>query len=144
MKKLLAIGIFAFTLLMTACSDKPVPAEQVPDPVKDFIQKKFPGQAISFAKKDIELTGSQYDVVLAGGTRIEFDTDNEWDKIEGTIDNPIHEDLVPAAIVTFVKLNHPDAQIIKIDKERYGFEVELTNGLELKFNNQFEIIDIDD
>jgi hypothetical protein len=34
--------------------------------------------------------------------------------------------------------------ITKIDKERNGYEVDLANGLELKFNNQGAIVEMDD
>ena len=144
MKKFLVSGIFALVLLMTACSDKPVAVEQLPEPVKAFIQQYFPGQTISYAEKDVELTGSKYDVVLADGTRIDFDTDDVWDKIECTMASPVPTALIPAPIVTHIQTNFPDAMILKIDKERNGYEVELANGLELKFNKQGVLTEMDD
>lgn len=144
MKNLIAFGFFAFILLMTACSDKPVTAEQLPEPVKAFIQQHFPEQNISFAKKDLEGFGYQYDVVLADGTQIDFDTDNVWDKIECTLANPVPTALIPEPIVAHIKSSFPDAMILKIDKERYGYEVELANGLELKFNKQGVLTEMDD
>ena len=144
MKKFVALGIFAFTLLMTACSDKPVTADQLPEPIKAFIQQTFPGQTVSFVQKDLDLTGNQYDVVLADGTRIEFDTDNQWDKIEGTMTTPVPTALIPQPVLTHLQANFPDAMITKIDKEHYGYEVELANGLELKYNKQGAIMEMDD
>lgn len=144
MKRFLVLGIFAFVLLMTACSDKPVTAEQLPEPVKAFIQQHFPEQTISFAKKDLEVTGTQYDVVLADGTQIDFDTDNQWDKVEGTMNNPVPTALIPEAILTHLQTQFPDAMILKIDKENYGYEIELANGLELKFNKAGALMEVDD
>lgn len=144
MHKLFTLGIFALFLMMSACSDKPVTAEQLPEPVRAFIQQTFPGQTISFAEKDLEVTGTKYDVVLADGTRIDFDTDNVWDKIECTLANPVPTALIPAPIVAHIQTNFPDALIVKIDKERYGYEVELANGLELKFNQQGVLTEMDD
>lgn len=144
MKHFLALGIFAFVLLMAACSDKPVTAEQLPEPIKMFIQQNFPGQNISFAKKDLEGVGYQYDVVLADGTQLDFDTDNMWDKIECTLANPVPTALIPEPIVAHIQANFPDAMITKIDKEHYGYEVELANGLELKFNQQGALMEVDD
>ena len=34
--------------------------------------------------------------------------------------------------------------ITKIDKERYGYDIELSNDLELKFNRQGALIGMDD
>lgn len=144
MHKLFTLGIFALFLMMSACSDKPVTAEQLPEPVRAFIQQTFPGQTISFAEKDLEVTGTKYDVVLADGTRIDFDTDNVWDKIECTLANPVPTALIPAPIVAHIQTIFPDALIVKIDKERYGYEVELANGLELKFNQQGVLTEMDD
>ena len=144
MKKFLVSGIFALVLLMTACSDKPVAVEQVPQPIKAFIQQNFPGQTITYAEKDLELTGYKYDVFLADGTRIDFDTDDVWDKIECPLTNPVPTALIPPAIVTFIQSNYPDALITKIDKERKGYEVELANGLELTFNKQGALMEMDD
>ena len=144
MKNFIAVGIFALVLLMTACSDKPVAVEQLPQPVKAFIQQHFPGQAITYAEKDVELTGSKYDVVLADGTRVDFDTDNVWDKIECTMASPVPTAVIPAPIVAHIQTNFPDAMILKIDKDHDGYEVELANGLELKFNKQGVLTEMDD
>ena len=144
MKNLLACGIFAFLMLLTGCTDKPVLPAQLPMPITSFIQQNFPGQTISFAQKDLEITGWQYDVVLADGTQIEFDTDQVWDKIQSTLTNPVPTALIPAPIVTQIQAQFPQAMILKIDKESYGYEIELANGLELKFNKQGALMEMDD
>ena len=144
MKKFIALGIFAMVLLMTACSDKPVTPAELPAPITAFVQQYFPGQNITFAKKDLELTGWQYDIALADGTQIDFDTDQTWDKIQSTLTNPVPTALIPAPILANLKANYPDALILKIDKEHNGYEIELANGLELKYNNQGVLTDMDD
>ena len=144
MKKLIALGIFAFMMMLTACSDKPVLPAELPATITSFVQQNFPGQTISFAKKDLELTGWQYDVVLADGTQIDFDTDQMWDKIQATLTNPVPTALIPAPIVTHIQTQFPQAMILKIDKERYGYEIELANGLELKFNEMGALMEVDD
>ena len=144
MKKLIVLGIFVLGLLMTGCSDKPVLPAQLPAQITAFIQQNFPGQTITFAKKDLELTGWQYDVVLADGTQIDFDTDDMWDKIQSPMTNPVPVNLIPAPIVTHLRANFPDAMILKIDKERSGYEIELANGLELKYNQQGALMEMDD
>ncbi|MBR5856445.1 MAG: PepSY-like domain-containing protein, partial [Bacteroidales bacterium] len=52
--------------------------------------------------------------------------------------------VVPAQILDYVKKNYPDTEIRKIDKEdRGGYEVELSNNMELKFNSSYKLVDID-
>ena len=144
MKKCITLGVFALFLLMTACSDRPVALTQLPVTIQTFVQQAFPGKNITYAEKDLELTGYKYDVILADGTHIEFDTDDVWDKIECPLTNPVPTALIPAPIVAHIQANFPDAMITKIDKEHYGYEVELANGLELKFNKQGVLTEMDD
>lgn len=144
MKKVLVSGIFALVLLMTACSDKPVIPEQLPAPVKTFVQQTYPGQTITFAQKDLELFGWQYEVFLADGTHIEFDTDDMWDKIESPVGQPVPVQLIPAPIATHLLANFPGVFVTKIDKDRNGYEIELASGIELKYNKQGALREMDD
>ena len=42
------------------------------------------------------------------------------------------------------KANHPGEIIVSIDKEHYGYDIELSNSLDLKFNKQGQFISYDD
>lgn len=145
MKKKYYLVIFALVgmLSLVSCGDKAVAPTQLPPEIQSFVQQTFPGQAISFAVKDWELFGSKYDVVLADGTQIDFNSDKTWDKIESHM-NPVPAALIPAPIATYVNTNFAAVPIVKIDKEHYGYEVELGNGLELKFNQQGALMEMDD
>jgi hypothetical protein len=59
-------------------------------------------------------------------------------------DMPIPAALVPASIQQYVKATFSGASVVKIDKERHGYDVELSNGVELKFNHQGAFIGYDD
>ena len=85
----------------------------------------------------------KYDVTLADGTMISFDTDNVWEKVESLM-APIPATLIPANIATYVSTNFPAVAIIKIDKESYGYDVELATDIELKFNSQGALMEMDD
>ena len=59
--------------------------------------------------------------------------------------SPVPASIVPQPIQTFVSgSNYPGQFIRQIDRNAYTWEVELSNGLEIKFDNQFNVIDIDD
>ena len=136
--------ILGFILLaLAACDDRPVVPTELPQEIQSFVQQNFPGQTISFAQKDWELFFNQYDITLADGTQVSFDTSNVWDKVESHV-APVPAALVPAPIATYVSANFPAVAIVKIDKERYGYEVELANDLELKFNKQGALMEMDD
>ncbi|MBR6283368.1 MAG: PepSY-like domain-containing protein [Muribaculaceae bacterium] len=130
-------------LLLSACTDRPVAAADLPAPITAFINQHFLGQTIIYADKDLELTGFSYDVMLANGTQLDFGTDHEWDKIDCKM-TAVPASVVPPTIATYVQTTFPGNMIVKIDKERYGYDVELANDMELKFNHQGAVIGMDD
>lgn len=142
-----SILLFAFALIgmmsLVGCNDKPVAPTQLPPEIQSFVQQYYPNQPITYAMKDRELFGSKYDVVLADGTQIDFKTDKTWDKIESRV-TPIPAALIPPPIATYVNSTFPSVPIVKIDQERYGYEVELANDIELKFNKQGALKEMDD
>ena len=60
------------------------------------------------------------------------------------VNGAVPADLIPASIAEYVKTHFPGTQIVKIDKERRGYEVELSNDLDLQFNKNGKFIGIDD
>ena len=92
---------------------------------------------------EVELLGKKYDVIFTNGEKIEFDSKGQWTDIECK-QSQVPAALVPAAIAAFVKKNYPQAAILKIERDRKTYEVELSNRLELKFDKSFRLIDIDD
>ena len=44
----------------------------------------------------------------------------------------------------YVKANFPGCIVTKVDKERYGYDIGLSNDLDLKFNYQGVLIGMDD
>ena len=55
----------------------------------------------------------------------------------------VPEAAVPTQIVKYVKTNYPDAKILQIEKDRYEYEVRLSNFWELKFDLKYNLIDMD-
>ena len=122
--------------------DRIIPAEQLPAAAKTFIQKTFPGQTVSYAKIDFD-GRKKYEVRLSNGTEVDFDKNGNWDKVDCNY-SAVPASLVPATIANYVKTHFAGAKVVKIDKERHGYDVELSNELELKFNKQGQLMNIDD
>ena len=51
---------------------------------------------------------------------------------------------MPQAMVNYVTANFPGVNIVKINKERSKFEVELRNGIELVFDQNGNFLSYDD
>ena len=73
---------------------------------------------------------------------MEFDNKGEWRDIEAKSDG-VPAELVPAEINSYVSQNYPGQKILKIDRSHSRYEVDLSNGLELKFNKRFKLVEID-
>lgn len=135
--------LFAFQAVACSGGDKVITVEALPAAAQTLIGKYFGGKQVSLVKKDKEGLKTYYDVVMADGVKLEFDSKGEWRDIEDK-QNGVPAELVPAEISAYVAQNYSGQRILKIDRTRTGFEIDLANGLELTFNKQFKLTDIDD
>lgn len=119
--------------------DTPIPVEQLPAAAKTFVQTNFKGKKILSAEKD----WNSYECRLDDGTKIEFNRKGTWKKVDRHM-IALPAAIVPAAIQQYVSTNFPGTVITKIDKERYGYEIELSSDIDLKFNYQGVLIGMDD
>ena len=115
----------------------------VPDAINSFVKQYFPNATIAGVEQDSDHGGMEYDIYLSDGTEIDFDANNQWDKVECHA-NAVPAALVPQAIATHVKNNYPNMAITKINKEYHGYEIELSNGLELNFDKSGRFMGMDD
>ena len=143
--KFFLVALLCMLLQSVTClaDDKIIPVEQLPAPAKTFVKKYFPQATIEYATKDTEFMGTTYEVRLSDGTEVDFDKKGNWDNVDCKT-KAVPASLVPAAIAQYVKAHYPSTVIVKIDKERGGYEIELSNDLDLKFNSKGKLIGIDD
>ena len=136
MKKLMMI--LAGTALMVtsapafAGNDRPIAVGELPATAQQFIKAHFAGVEVSLSKVDEELFDKDYKVVFVNGAKVEFTKNGE-----------VPAAIVPQQIRDYVAKNYPDRKITAIDRDRRDYEVELDNGLDLKFDLKFRLIDID-
>ena len=123
--------------------DRIIPVNQLPEAAQKFVQATFPGHTISYAKIDKDLFSKSYEVRLDNGFEIEYDKDGTWYKVDCK-HSAVPAGIIPASIAEYVKNSFPGTHITKIDKKRRGYEVELSNDLDLKFNSSGQFIRIDD
>ncbi len=43
-----------------------------------------------------------------------------------------------------MKATFPGTTILKLDRDRRGYDIKLNNGLELEYNKKFQVVEIDD
>ena len=132
---------FGVALALNA-NDKVISKGQLPAQAQSFLNEHFANVKISYAKQDAEFLGHAYEVVLSDGSKLEFSSKGNWEEVDCSY-SKVPEAIIPAPIVRFISENHPDASVLKIERDRRGYEVKLSNRIELGFNNDFDLVDID-
>lgn len=144
-KKIAGIFVLLFMLIggFISAQDRAINANQLPKTAKTFLASHFKGIPVSSAIEDREIYGvDEYKVYLNNGMKMEFDSNGNWKEVDGK-----HQKLpygfIPAAIRNYSARNFPNTSIIKIEKKRWSYKAELSNGLELEFdrNGNFKRID---
>ncbi len=138
----LLAGLTMMATSAFADNDKPITVEQLPTAAKQFIQNYFPNTKVSSAKMETEMSGKNYEVVFADGSKVEFDGKGEWKDVECK-SSQVPGGIVPQKIKDYVSANYKDAKIVEIDRDKRNYEIKLNSGLELKFDSKFNLIKTD-
>ena len=142
---IILIGLALMTNLACADNDKVTNnINELPQVSRTFLNNYFNGNKVSHIKidKDLFLIDS-YDVILTDGTSVEFNRDGEWKEVKSFQQN-IPDTLIPAEIRQYVSQNYPGQKIMTVERGKRKVSVDLANGLELKFDLNGNLIDIDD
>ena len=115
----------------------------LPEAAKTTIANNFKAK-ISLIKTDKTLGSiTEYKVILNNGSEISFDKHGNWEEIEVPAGNSVPSGFILKGISDYVRKNHSDQKIVGIDKERSGFEVQLSNGIDIKFDKEGKFIRYD-
>lgn len=147
MKTVLFTLFLSLACLFTAQADNETvttDTNRLPVVVRQFIHTHFPQVAISHLKIENNLLGVEsYEVILTNGFDLEFDKKGAWKEIDGE-----HQTLpvsaIPVKIREYQQQHFPQLTVTSLKKESRGYEAQLSNGLEMKFDLQFNFIRLDD
>lgn len=145
MKRIFTFLVLTLSLASAAMAgDRHISFGQLPDAAKSFINTNFSEETVALATKDFGFSGTSYDVRFVSGLKIEFNGKGEWTEMESGR-SVLSEKFIPEQIKKYVSGRWSGAKYRKIDKKKAGgFEVKLTNGLEIEFDRNFNVVDIDD
>ncbi len=134
----LLIPIFGSAIISCDNEDEVeyVTYEQLPNQAKIFLSQFFPGVKILSTHRDTD----EYEVVLNGGTEIDFTLSGDWKNVDGAPGQTIPNGFYPSEIDLYIVSNYAGTGINEISKTHYGYEVELVNNLDLMFNTNGEFI----
>lgn len=146
MKKMIFAAVLSVAALFTARADndeRPITLDKLPAPAQQFLKTNFPDLTFAYAVEEIGFFGNEYEVNYTDRTEVKFNSQGEWKKIERAYE-AVPDKLIPEKILSFVRQHQPSSKIKSIDRDNHEIEVELTSGVELKFDLQYNLIGYDD
>ena len=136
---LLMAMVMTMSLTMSADDDdRVITYQQLPQAAQTFLKKNF-------AKKVPLVVTADWDdftIVYESGERVEFDRNGNWKDIECRA-SKVPVDLIPGQITAYLNKNYPGKSVVKLERRRMGYEVRINNGMEIEFNRNFQVIDVD-
>lgn len=127
------IIIAAFSLSCTE-KDTIINAKELPTNAQTFISTNWPDATVNTAIKDRDGAIIEYNVILSDATKIEFDKKGNWESVDNN--NGIPTGFILSPIVTYVTTNFANDSITEISKDDFGYDVELSNHIDLEFDKK--------
>ena len=135
-KRLYIVMLWCLTLLLAACDDTKIPARS-----QAFINQFFPQSSIVIVETEEDGDDNpELEVWLNDGTKIDFDLQGEW-KTVARKKTGVPLTLIPQQLITFVNTNYPNNVITKFSRKDYGYKLELSDDMDLRFNKQYQFIE---
>ena len=139
--------IFVLSLVLAIClplqlkadNDRVITFDRLPATAQAMLKQNFAD------KTPLAITADRddYKVMYQSGEKVEFDKKGNWRDIECKT-SQVPAELIPAQIAANVNATFPGTIITKIERDRRGYSVKLSNGLELEYNRNFQVIEVDD
>ena len=132
------IGWLLALIMMMSCKDDSIPAQ-----ARAFIDQYFPKSSVVLVEMEDEDGVKEYCVWLNDGTKIEFDMQGSWKRV-GRNKTGVPASLIPDAIKQYVKIHYPNDVVTKFSKKDYGYKLELSDDMDLRFDHRCQFIEVVD
>lgn len=142
-RMLLVVSGILLIGMAAVAKDVKVNYSQLPHPVKYFLAKHFAGNRIQSITIDMDDATPEYEVTLQNGTEIDISPEGIWSEVSNDND-AILVTMLPETVQIFVQANHPNDKVVKAEQDNRGYEVELSNGMELIFDTNGEYVALAD
>lgn len=133
----LSIGFASCSNETTTNDTKTLPTE-----VKNDLTKNFKSNVSVVTVENNTVGADEYKVILADGTKVEY-KGTQWDEVEVPAGQSVPANYIAAPIQKYLATNYPDVKVVKIERESKGFEVKLSNGVEIDFDTNGNFVKID-
>lgn len=144
MKKILFLFVLCLSLIQVACADseKAIGLADLPQQAQTFMKQYFADAKVGSYQKERDGLTVTYKVIFLNGDHIEFDKKGAWIDVDCS-KLSVPEKIIPQQIKNFVETSYPGAKVLHIEKGKRSYEVRLSNGMEVKFDLKFNVMDLE-
>ena len=149
LRLLLVVGLACGLTPLMSCShdddddvEVVVTQKDLPQAAQTFLNTFFNGYTVLKIEKETNGNITLYDVDLQGGYEVVFNNAGDWIEVDAPDGQSIPDGIAPPVIAEYVNSNYPDYGINEINRTGNGYNVELTTGLDLTFNESGEMTGI--
>ncbi len=141
MKKFLFVLAAMLTIGFSAKADhdQVVTFNQLPATAQAMLKQHFAGKIPLVVTMDWD----DYTIMYETGEKVEFDKQGNWKELDCRA-SMVPQELIPEQIKAHVRATFPGTTILKLDRNRRGYEIKLNNGLDIEYNRNFQVVEIDD
>jgi len=140
-KSLLMFAMVAAMSFHSCAQEMVIQNNDIPGKITSYIKSHFPNETITLATKDKEVFKTKYEIILNNATELEFNGAKEITDIDGKTKLP--DSTIPVQILSYARINYPSNFIKGWQLDEGIQEVELDNGLDLKFNMKNIFLGVD-
>lgn len=148
MKKILSLLVLAIVAVQFSFATDVITKDmnQLPLPARNFINRHFTKPEVAQIKIDKDLMeATKYEVLLTDGTEIDFDSKGNWEEVSAKKGQFVPASVIPGFAVDYLKVhNFVSEGVMKVERDRKGYEVELTTGVSFKFDKKGKFLKADD
>lgn len=135
---LMAVVMMMSLNVMADDDDRVITYQQLPQAAQTFLKQHFAKKVPLVVTADWD----DYTIRYESGEKVEFDKKGQWKDIE-CYGSKVPTNVIPEQINNYLKKNYPGKSVIKLERHRSVYEVKLNNGMEIEFNRNFQVIDVD-
>ncbi|MFD2519204.1 PepSY-like domain-containing protein [Salinimicrobium flavum] len=128
--------------------DEDIAVANLPQKIRDFIALHYPTATIEEAERE---NNGNYEIELSNDVEIIFDSNGDF--LGQAVDSSPNDDKddddiaiedLPEVITNYINEHYHNVSIIEAEMEDNGYEIGLSNGMELKFDSDGKFLSAED
>ncbi len=132
MKKLVFM-ILSGVVALSAFAGRPISVSELPSEANALLKTHFSSVKVVKVEKDIDDGSVEYEVRLADGTELDFNSKGVWQNIDMPRGKTVPAAIVPNGVKEYLKAQEINSGVEELSRKSRGiFEVELSDGTELR------------